>query len=479
MSAATRIAAEEWRYWRRSRLGPPAMLLTLGLIVISALITWQTTSSAREARESLQAAAEAAFVSQPDRHPHRMVHYGHYVFRTPPPLAVVDPGIDRFTGASIFLEGHRQNSATFPASYSAANAGTLAAMTPAFVYQILVPLLLLIVGYTSLAREREARTDRLLQLSGAPPNLIWRGKALALVQLAGVLLIPLALALLLPSGGQDAAAAVVLLLAYALYLLVWVCVIVAVSATAIKPSAALASLFALWFAVAIVLPRAGTVAADSLLPLPSKVQTDLEVAEALSKLGDGHNVDDPAFAALRSNLLLKYNVDDVADLPVNIRGIVAQQGEADLTEVIESYAHELAEREMQQASLARWAGVLSPTMAIRNASLALSGTDLEHRQRFLETAEAARFAFVQDLNRLHAEELSYIDDINRNSDDLEVASRARVSAENWKALSEFDMPLSTLGTRLARATPYLLMLLAWVIAAIVLGRKTVGRLERA
>mgnify|MGYP002129840370 CR=1 FL=1 len=48
-----------------------------------------------------QAEAEAAFLSQPARHPHRMVHYGHYVLRTPAPLALFDPLPDGQLGVVI------------------------------------------------------------------------------------------------------------------------------------------------------------------------------------------------------------------------------------------------------------------------------------------------------------------------------------------------------------------------------------------
>ena len=60
-----------------------------------------------------------------------MVHYGHYVFRTPAPLARFDPGLDAVTGQSIFLEGHRQNTAMFAASGASADLVELDAGHPA------------------------------------------------------------------------------------------------------------------------------------------------------------------------------------------------------------------------------------------------------------------------------------------------------------------------------------------------------------
>jgi len=97
-SAALRIAQEEWRYWIRSKTGVAACVVVMLLVFTSLATTWVQVKTDREAREQLQTTAEETFRDQPARHPHRMVHYGHYVFRTPTPLAIADPGIDPYTG---------------------------------------------------------------------------------------------------------------------------------------------------------------------------------------------------------------------------------------------------------------------------------------------------------------------------------------------------------------------------------------------
>ena len=127
--ALNRIAREEWRYWSRSRLGLAACAVALLLIVTSLVTTSVRIDAERDAREQLQLKAEETFRDQPARHPHRMVHYGHYVFRTPAPLAKADPGIDAYTGTVTFLEGHKQNSATFSPTYIQPQAGPYATLT--------------------------------------------------------------------------------------------------------------------------------------------------------------------------------------------------------------------------------------------------------------------------------------------------------------------------------------------------------------
>ena len=97
------------------------------------------------------------FDAQPNRHPHRMVHYGHFAFRPLDPLAAFDPGIDAFAGSVIYLEGHRQNSANFADVRQSSLLLRFGQLTPAFVLQTLLPLLLIVLGAGIIARERETR----------------------------------------------------------------------------------------------------------------------------------------------------------------------------------------------------------------------------------------------------------------------------------------------------------------------------------
>ena len=90
ISGIRQIGREEWRYWLRSKTATALGVATLLLIATSLTTNYVRINSEREARLQLQAVAEETFRNQPARHPHRMIHYGHYVFRTPAPLAIAD-----------------------------------------------------------------------------------------------------------------------------------------------------------------------------------------------------------------------------------------------------------------------------------------------------------------------------------------------------------------------------------------------------
>jgi ABC-2 type transport system permease protein len=471
------IAAAEWRSWQRSRLALGGALLLAVLLVATTVLTTLRMQAERAERVHHQREAEAAFLAQPDRHPHRMVHYGHYVFRTPAPLALFDPGLDAVTGQSIFLEGHRQNTALFAGSGASADLGSFSALSPALVYQWLAPLLLVLLGHGALVREREAGTLATLLAQGLPGRQLLAGKALALGGAMLLLLVPLALAMAAAvAQGEQLTAALALMGLYALYLALWAGLALLASALWRTRAAALAALAALWIGLTLVLPALAASAAAAAEPLAGKLETDLAMLADVRKLGDGHNANDPAFAQLRAELLAQHGVQRVEELPVNLRGIVAEYGERKLTETLNAWAHQQRAGEQRQAERLSRHGWFTPVLALSDASRAVAGTDLRHHHRFLQEAEALRYAFVQGLNRVHAQQLAYADDIRRSSD-TQAERRTRVSAANWQLLDRFRFAPDTAQARVAQAGPQALMLLLWCGALAAALAWAGGRLE--
>lgn len=455
------IAGAEWRHWLRSRLALGGAWLLAGLLITTTVLTTSRVKDDAAERAHHQAKAEAAFRSQPARHPHRMVHYGHYVFRTPAPLALFDPGLDPVTGQSIFLEGHRQNTAMFPASGASADLGALSWMSPALCYQLFGPLLMILLGHGAITRERESKTLAPLLAQGLPGLLLLAGKGLALLSVVLLLLVPLMISAgLAIRAGEHPGIALALVGAYLLYLIIWSALALLASVLLHRRSAVLATLATLWIFFTLVLPAVATSWASNAVPMTGKLETDLTMLSDLRKLGDGHNANDPAFAQLRTDLLAQHRVQRIEDLPVNLRGVVAQVGEQQLTDTMNTYADMHRAAETRQAAALAIHGWFTPMLAVSEASRTVAGTDLAHHHRFLQEAEALRYAFVQGLNRVHAEKLSYSDDVQRSSDSL-AEERTRVDAAHWQLLERFVFEPDAAGHRIARAGPQWLMLGVW------------------
>jgi ABC-2 type transport system permease protein len=473
MSAASRIAREEWRYLFRDRAAVASLLLLTVLTLLAGFNAYEHQRHANAERAHYQAEANHAFESQPDRHPHRMVHFGHFLFRPLNPLAAFDPGIDGFTGNTLFLEGHRQNSANFGDVRQHSLLLRFGQMTPAFVLQVLAPLLLVFFGHAGVARERESGTLRTLLAQGIRSRELVLGKWFALAGFAGLALVPALLGLLWFGATGQAPWSLSLLLGagYVAWLALWTLLVVLVSTLATRGRDALLVLLTVWAVAVILVPRWAPDMASTWVALPTRFEDNINVQRDYLALGDSHDPRDPKFAALRDKLLQQYGVTRVEDLPVNYKGVLAVEGERASSALFDRYADAAFESQEKQNAIVDAFGWLSPALALRRLSMTAAGTDLAAYRRFLEQGERYRYGLVQGLNRIQAEELRYTDDTNPNKEN-------RVSSAHWKAFPEFHYEPGVPADALRRAAPAVLMLLLWLAATGALAWTLADRLGR-
>ncbi len=435
------IAGDELRFWRRSKLAWTVLTTLLLVSVCSAFVANAEVSRRAQERLAQQAEADAIFQAQPDRHPHRMVHYGHYVYRMVSPLAVIDSGVNSMVGTSIFLEGHRQNTATFASARETGLLSRFGNFSPAFALQSLVPLLLIICGFASVTREKESKTLYQLIGQGISSNRVLLGKSLALWSLALLALIPL-IKLGLGATESDVfgfrQSLAGLTFGYLLYLSVWVLLTVGVSALVRTSAQSLSVLLGLWILAVVLMPRIAGAYANAVAPSPTQIETNLRIAEIMRSGGDSHDIEDSAFMDLRARTLAEYNVESIAALPFNYRGFVALRGEEADTEVLNQFAEERMLRELEQKRVADSFSALSPIVAIRAFSMALTGTTLQDHHHFLRAAEEYRYDMVQTFNRLQMTGMTLADDLARNTN-AESGRRTRLDAAAWREMPVFEL----------------------------------------
>lgn len=452
-----RIAGDEWRLLSRNRVASIMTAIAVTVTLLAAVVAWHRQQAIEVERERYQYVADERFENQPDRHPHRVVHYGHFLFRPLAALAAFDPGIEPLVGHMIYLEGHRQNSANFSDARQSSLLIRFGEFTPAFVVQTLVPLLLIFVGFGAVARERAAGTLRLALAQGVSPLTFVTGKWLALIGVSLLATAPALLTLLLLSA--EPTARMPALLAgggYLLYLIIWAGIVVLVSALAPQTRGALLGLIALWTLLVIVLPRGLPEIASAKAPLPTRFETDIAIDRDLAAIGDSHNPDDPYFAQFRKKVLQQYGVERVEDLPINYRGLIAVEGERITSELFEKYAAEAFALLRRQNAWVESVGSISPLTAIRRLSMTTAETDLEAYRSFLAQAEAHRFQLVQALNRMQAELLSYAKDTDSRAN--------RVDAAHFRELEAFRFQSQSSSILLERSLSPLLALFVFALA---------------
>lgn len=473
MKAVLRIAREQWRQWLRDRVAGLGLVLLLLLTAAAALTAWEQRGAAHAERAHDQAHMDHAFEAQPDRHPHRMVHFGHFVFRPINPLAAFDPGVDAYTGHTLFLEGHRQNSANFGDVRQSSVLLRFGQLTPAFTLQLLAPLLLIFMGYATVARERESGLLRVLLAQGVQSWQIVAGKFLALAAVALLALAPALVALgwIVATTSAPASLALALVAGYVAWLLIWAAGVVAVSTVVAHGRDAMLALLAAWAVGVVLLPRVANEYVASTLALPTRFESDIAVHRELDALGDSHNPGDPYFNAFRQKLLAQHGVTRVEDLPLNYKGLLGQEGERLTSELFGRHAGASADLQRAQlASVDRFA-IFSPVIALRRLSMAAAGTDMESDLRFQDQAERHRYQLVQQLNRLQAEKLDYAGDRSSRDD--------RISREHWAGMAPFQFQGATPREVTARAAPAAAVLLGWLAVAIALLGLAARRLQRS
>jgi ABC-2 type transport system permease protein len=469
-ATAWRVAQEEWRALRRSKVAVAAASLLLVLTLAAIMASLERAHSVQTQRARLQHSADEQWNSQPDRHPHRVVHYGHYVFRPLTALAFFDFGVAPFTGSTLYLEGHRQNSANFSDAGQSSLLLRFGQLTPAFVLQVLAPLLLVFLAFSSLARERERGQLRLMLAHGVSGGALVAGKLAAHGVLALVLAAPALAALAAIAASEPALAAPAgwLAIGYAAYLLLWSGGAVLLSALARQARDALLLLVGAWALATVLLPRVLPDVAASLVPRPTRIEMEAAVHAELARIGDSHNPNDPYFRNFRDSVLKRYGVAKVEDLPVNYKGLVIEEGERLTSELFLSSMRRDFARQAAQGSLLDAAALAVPLLALRSMSAALADTDRAAHERFLLAGEDYRYRLIQALNRLHAEKVKYHDD-----------RAQRISADYWRALPRYQHPPSPLErTVTQRVWPALAILAGWLAAAGLAAALVARRLER-
>lgn len=460
-SSLLTIARAELRlHWRRRSTWLLFVLFVVLLFAAGGLNATRQTRE-RDQQAAYQQLVRAQWESQPERHPHRVAHYGTFAFKPPGPLAAIDPGVDSFAGRVLYLEAHRQNATNFAAAGELSSAFRLGELSLAFVLQLVLPLIVIVLGHRAWVDEAESGRARLLLGQGVAPRALVIGKLFGLVCAVApfVLVGGLAcIAAVLIDGGLAPAMPrlAVTGVALGLHTLAWLGLTVWVSARVRTAARACAVLVSLWVFGCIVLPRASAAFASAWHPLPDKTSFAAAVTEDARRHGDSHDAHDPLFAKLREETLARHGVEKAEDLPVNYRAIVMARGEELTAETFARHFDVLAGLMETQGRVVGHTAWLAPVLAVRTVSAAAAGTDLRAQLQFQRAAEAYRFAFVQQLNELHRDKVPY----QQNSD-------TKLSPDHWLGFADFELAPSSLREALGDTASAWLVLIAWAVVPLL------------
>lgn len=402
----------------------------------------------------------------PDKHPHRMAHYGYVAFRNKYPLSFFDYGMDSYLGNAVFLEAHRQNTINFSQASLSNSLVRFGEISAALILQLLVPLLIFFWGFSLIAGERESGTLRLVLSQGVKWKELMLGKALGLFLSTLTLFVPtIVVATILifwdGVGLKVLSGFGLLVLSYLMYLLVISLLTVWVSAVNRTSKVALIQLIGCWLLFTLMLPKLSQVTGQVFFPTPSKIEFDTAVEHELIKQGDSHNPDDPHFNRLKDSLLTAHQVSSTKELPFNYSGFIMREGERLSTETFRRHQLQLMEQYERQQNLVGWTAFFNPFIAIKNLSMTLTGTDFQAYRNFQHQAEDYRYNLAQTMNELQIKHIS--NNVKSSAD-----KKAVLSQQYWIDFPDFQHQQLTLKNIIRNSWYSFFALLLWLSGLLML-----------
>ena len=105
------------QHFKKDAFRSKVMFIALGLmallLVFSSVTGYENYHEQNFTRHKAQDEVQESWENNPDKHPHRMAHYGSFALRMKHVLSFFDFGMENFLGNAVFLEAHKQNTVNF------------------------------------------------------------------------------------------------------------------------------------------------------------------------------------------------------------------------------------------------------------------------------------------------------------------------------------------------------------------------------
>ena len=436
-----------------------SLVIVLLLLGVATWISAKQYQNVNEQYAAAKIAERAIWDNQGEKNPHSAAHYGTYAFKPKYPLSLVDQGVDKYAGTSIFLEAHKRNEAQFSAAADQTGLARFGDLTPDFILLFIIPLLIILLGYNSFTKEREMGTLTLLKSQGISSWkwLIGKWSALflpvfvitaILFGIAGILLGNLE-----DFGVFNWGSLWMMFLVYLAYYIVFINIVLSISSLVKKSGIALVVSLCVWILVCLAAPKAASNIAESKYPYPTRQEFAANVLKDKKQGLDGHNPWSKEAKLLEQQVLQEYGVDSLHQLPFNFDAYRMQKGEEHEAEVYFKHYNYLKEQYANQSKVYSGLAAISPYLPTRFLSMAIAHTDYATHWDFADAAEVYRVATQKFLN----------DDFKDNSSFGEWSYRA--DADTWKDLPVFDYDPPELDSVLGRNASNMGILGIWFLVS--------------
>jgi ABC-2 type transport system permease protein len=400
------IIKNEWSFLFRSRVLLGTSSAFLLVLMGSVFLGYYQTKKLTQNYQTAQKHVREQWESIKEMNPHGAAHYGTYVFTPTTLLSTLDEGVNSITGNVLRVEGHIQNEIVHSEASQMMAVSKFGKLKSSLLLQYVVPLILIFLAFHSVSQEKQSERLKLLILQGAKPTQLILAKTFSVwlygVGLLTFTILTYALFNLQSLDTEILIRAALFFLAYCLYYFIVSALTVFFSAQWQNATAALTSMLGIWIIWTIFLPNMMMSTVEKLYPLPSRNEMQSAMKEDRSKGIDGHNPSDEREKELEKEVLKKYNVDSLSQLPINFDGIVMQADEEYGNKVWDKHFGHLRRVFSAQKRAYQLGGIINPFVSLQNTSMGFAASDNLHHQEFLVQVENYRRVFIKTLNDKHA-----------------------------------------------------------------------------
>lgn len=400
--------------------------------------------------------------NQGEKNPHSAAHFGTYAFKPKYPLSLIDRGVDKYAGTSIFLEAHNRNEAQFSAASDQTGLARFGDLTPDFILLFIIPLLIILWGYNSFTKEREMGTLTLLKSQGVsiPKWILGKWTALFLPIFMVTFILLLTAGIVLSSldnfGEFEWSSLLWMFVVYIVYYIIFINLVLFISSKIKKSGISLVLSLSVWILACLAAPKAASNIAESEYPYPTRQEFATNVLKDKRQGLDGHNPWSKEAQLLREKVLKEYKVDSLHKLPFNFDAYRMQKGEEHEARVYFKHYNYLKEQYANQSKIYRNLAILSPYLPTRFLSMSIAHTDYGTHWNFADAAENYRIATQKFLNDNFANNSSYGN------------WGYKADAGFWKELPTFEYDPPEIGAILDQNSSNLWILGAWLIGTFSL-----------
>lgn len=395
------IAKKEMLLARRNQLFIILTIITWLLLLVAGLGGYERYRHSCRQQQTAGYHLRHEWETQ-EKNPHSAAHFGTWLFKPFTFLSLYDNGLNNFTGTTYRIEAHKQHEVNFSTVQDTDSQLRFGELSPALVFQLLIPLLIIILAHGSVSSERENNTLRLVTVQGGNTAGLLGGKILGNYFIMLLIVLPAFIIMLAGAWLFKEPALLtrsfVFCGAYLFYFFIITTLTVLVSAWCKRSTGSLSVNLGAWVICCILLPRITAYWADQASPLPSRYAFNRKVQEGYNNgLGNDGGVMDRR-KRYEQKILDKYKAADVTKLPVNYSGLAMQYGEDYNSMVYQKVAAETDSLIRRQQTLIETAALFNPFLAIQQVSMGVSGTDYFHHLDFHRQAQQYRDEFIRTLN---------------------------------------------------------------------------------